>query len=443
MRILAITAGAGQMYCGSCLRDNALAAELTRRGHDITLLPVYTPTVTDEPNVSRKEVLLGGISVYLAQHVPLFRRTPKWLDRLWDAPGVIRAATKRSISTDPRMLGDMTVAMLRGESGPFRKEFDKLVDWLRDEPAPDLTVLPNSLLISLAGPIRRATGRPVGVTLQGEDLFLSNLGEPYRSQAIRLIGEHARDVDGFFAVSAFYAPAMAGMLGIDPARIHVLPLGVRVQDFQVRASLSHGAPRVGFFGRIAPEKGLHVLAAAYRMLRASGRLNEGTLEAAGYLAPEHHAYLAKIVREMRDAGLLSEFRYHGALDRAAKVSFLSSLDVFSMPVTYDEPKALSAIEAMASGVPVVEPKRGACQEIVEKTGGGLLVEPDNPAALADGLAAVLNDRALWSRLSQAAVAGAREHYDIGRMAERALEVYGSVVTRGRGTPVAGAPSVSR
>ena len=44
------------MYCGSCLRDNALATELTELGHDVTLLPIYTPTLTDEPNVSQGRV---------------------------------------------------------------------------------------------------------------------------------------------------------------------------------------------------------------------------------------------------------------------------------------------------------------------------------------------------------------------------------------------------
>ena len=44
MKILAFTAGAARMYCGSCLRDNALAAELKRQGHDVILLPIYTPT---------------------------------------------------------------------------------------------------------------------------------------------------------------------------------------------------------------------------------------------------------------------------------------------------------------------------------------------------------------------------------------------------------------
>ena len=100
MKILSITAGAAGMYCGSCARDNALAAELIRRGHDVTLVPVYTPTRTDEPNMSRKRVLFGGISVYLQQYVPLFRKTPRFLDRLWDSPRVIDAFAGRTVSHD-------------------------------------------------------------------------------------------------------------------------------------------------------------------------------------------------------------------------------------------------------------------------------------------------------------------------------------------------------
>ena len=82
MRVLSVTAGAAGMYCGTCSRDNALAVELIARGHDVTLLPLYTPTNPDEPNVSRDRVLFGGISIYLQQYVSLFRKTPRFLDRL-------------------------------------------------------------------------------------------------------------------------------------------------------------------------------------------------------------------------------------------------------------------------------------------------------------------------------------------------------------------------
>ena len=120
------------MYCGSCLRDNAMATELMARGHDVILLPVYTPTFTDEPNVSRDHVVLGGISAYLEQYVPLFRKTPRWLDRLWDSKTVLSLASRRSISTNPKMLGEMTVSVLKGEGGFQRKEIDKFIDWMKD-----------------------------------------------------------------------------------------------------------------------------------------------------------------------------------------------------------------------------------------------------------------------------------------------------------------------
>jgi len=151
MRLLLLSAGAASMYCGSCLRDNALAAALMKRGNDVTLLPFYTPTLTDEENVSRQQrVFFGGISVYLEQHVSLFRHTPAMLDRLWDAPRVIKAFASGSIAVDPAVLGAMTVSTLQGEDGRQRKEIEKLLDWLADEPRPDLINIPYTLLISLA-----------------------------------------------------------------------------------------------------------------------------------------------------------------------------------------------------------------------------------------------------------------------------------------------------
>src|SRR5262245_31120161 len=237
MRILSITAGAAGMYCGSCSRDNALAVELLKRGHEVTLLPLYTPTNPDEESVSRPEVLFGGINIYLQQHVPLFRSTPRFLDRLLDSPGLIRSVASRSISTDPKLLGDMTVSMLEGEQGPFRKEFDKLREWLAGEPVPDVVNLPNSLLISLARPLREALKRPLCCTLQGEDLFIDDLIEPYRSKSIDLIRRQVHDVDRFIAVSDYYVAPMARLLNVAPERIDVVPLGINLEGYAARESV--------------------------------------------------------------------------------------------------------------------------------------------------------------------------------------------------------------
>src|SRR5262245_37106132 len=208
MKILVITAGAAGMYCGSCLRDNALAAELLKQGHDVSLVPIYTPTLTDEPNVSLHRVFFGGISVYLEQHVPLFRHTPKLLDKLWDSEAALKMVAKRSIAVDPQSLAEMTVSMLKGEDGNQRKELESLIDWLKSEPLPEIINLPNALLIALAGPMKRELNVPIACTLQGEDLFLTGLGEPYRAQSLELIRSSVKFVDGFIAVSEFYAEAM-------------------------------------------------------------------------------------------------------------------------------------------------------------------------------------------------------------------------------------------
>jgi len=436
MHVLSITAGAATMYCGSCLRDNALAAELIKLGHQVTLVPMYTPTLTDEPNVSTGRVFFGGISVYLEQYLPIFRRTPAVLDRLWDSARVIRAFARRSIQVDARFLGEMTVSMLKGEHGHQRKELAKLIAWLKTQPRPDVIHLPYTLLIGLAKPLRDALGAPVCCALQGEDLFLDQLHEPYRSEALRLIHEQVGDVDRFIAVSEYYATYMSTYLRIPADRIRTVRLGIAARDF-ARADGAEGesasAPAdagagltIGYFARVAPEKGLDRLADAYVLLRRERGLPPSRLEAAGYLAAEHRDYLARIERRLSGAGLRDEFQYHGEMDRAAKVRFLRGLDVFSMPAPYHEPKGLSVLEAMASGVPVVQPRHGAFPEMIERMGGGLLVSSDSIESLAEGLWQLWVDRELRDKLGRAAVVGVRTHYGINRMARDTVAVFEDV-----------------
>jgi len=423
MKILSITAGAAGMYCGSCARDNSLARELMARGHDVTLIPVYTPTRTDEPNASRPQVLFGGISVYLQQYSSIFRKTPRFLDRLWDSPKIINAFAGRAVSNDPKLLGDLTISMLTGANGLLRKEFDKLLDWVRNEPLPDVVNIPNSLLISLAAPLRKSLNRPVCCTLQGEELFIDGLTSPYRDNALNLIRQQVRDIDRFIAVSDYCAEFMSSLLRIPSNKMSVVPLGVNMDGHTRRASDKRPEFKIGYFARIAPEKGLHVLADAYIQFRKKTAQHRGQLEVAGYTSPDHAAYMDDIRRKLEKANLLSELNYRGVVDREGKLQFLRELDVLSVPATYDEPKGMFLLEAMASGVPVVQPRRGAFLEIVNRTGGGILVEPDNPGSLSEGLYSLWNDRATLGTLSDRAFTNVREHYSVGRSTEKLLEVY--------------------
>jgi len=427
MKILYLTGGAGQMYCGSCLRDNALATELLARGHDVTLLPVYTPTLTDEPNVSYDKVFFGGVSVYLEQYLPIFRKSPKWLDGIWDSKRMLSFASRRSISTSPKMLGEMTVSMLKGEAGFQQKEISKMLDWLNVEGKPEVISLPYTLLLGLAKPLKEALDRPVLCTLQGEDLFLDGLEEPYRSESKELISEHLKYIDAFISVSEYYAEFMPRYLGVPAEKIRVVPLGINLEGYSKKERDPSQPFTIGFFARVAPEKGLHVLAEAYRHLRKNGRLKNACLRAAGYLAPEHRSYLNEIQEAMNQAELGSEFKYEGVVDRQQKIAFLQSLDVLSVPATYNEPKGIFLLEAMACGVPVLQPRRGGFTEVVERTGGGLLVEPDNVDALAEGILKLETDTELRASLGQSGFQRVREHYSVSRMADSALEAYKSVI----------------
>ena len=424
MKILSLTAGAAQMYCGSCLRDNALAAELIRLGHEVTLLPFYTPTLTDEDNVSRQQqVFFGGISVYLDQHSSWFRRTPRFLDAVVDAPNVIKAFTSGSISVDAKDLGALTVSTLRGEQGHQRKEIDKLIDWVVSEAPPDIVNIPYTLLICLAKPLKRALHRPIVMTLQGEDLFFDTMVEPYRSEALELTRRQVADVDMFIAVSEYYARHMRDYLRIPAERIRVAALGVNVGDLEFTARRRGDPFTIGYFARVAPEKGLHNLADAYRVLRLEKGLPPSRLLAAGYLAPEHKPYLERIAAGLQAAGLGEEFVYRGAVDRARKVRFFHEIDVLSVPSPYHEPKGLYLLEAMACGVPVAQPNHGAFPEILERTGGGVLARSDAGADVADAIYELWKDPERAAELGRRGADGVRRHYSVTHMAEKVLSVY--------------------
>jgi len=424
MRILSISAGAADMYCGSCMRDNALAAELIRLGHDVTLLPFYTPTLTDEDNVSRQErVFFGGISVYLEQHMPWYRRAPRFVDRLIDAPRVIKAFTSGSISVDAKQLGALTVSTLRGEDGHQRKEIAKLLEFLTDEPRPDVVNIPYTLLICLAKPLKQALQCPVVITLQGEDLFLDALTEPYRSEAMELVRRQVADVDLFIAVSEYYARFMRDYLKIPESKMRVGTLGVNMKDLSVTTRTRRDPFTIGYFARIAPEKGLHNLADAYKVLRLEKGLPPSRLLAAGYLVPEHKPYLEAIAESLRVAGLGDEFVYRGTVERARKVQFFHDIDVLSVPSPYHEPKGLYLLEAMACGVPVVQPNHGAFPEIIERTGGGVLARSAAGADVADALYDVWKDPARAAELGRRGAEGVRRHYTVTHMAENVLRVY--------------------
>jgi glycosyltransferase involved in cell wall biosynthesis len=83
---------------------------------------------------------------------------------------------------------------------------------------------------------------------------------------------------------------------------------------------------------------------------------------------------------------------------------------------------LYLLEAWANGVPVVQPAHGAFPELLEQTGGGVLVPPGQPLALAQALEELILDPERRERLGQAGAAAVAERFTAERMAEETVQL---------------------
>jgi glycosyltransferase involved in cell wall biosynthesis len=434
VRVVFIAAGAGGMYCGSCLRDGALAKAMRELGHDFVLVPAYTPLRLDEETAHEERVFFGGVDVYLQEKFESFRERPGRIGALLGSQTLLRWISRRALKTNPRDLGALTVSMLRGEEGHQRRSLDELVSWLEREPRPDVIHLSNVLLLGLAREMKRRLHVPVVVGLQGEDLFLEGLPEPFRAGAIEAIRGRAGDVDRFIATSAYYAAKSAEWLGIDPSRIDVAHPGISLAGWNGAAPRRGPGRVIGYFARISPEKGLHLLAEAFALLAGAEDLRDVELHAAGYLGPGERPYAAWIRRRLASLGLSRRFRLLGTVDRASKLEFFRGIDVFSVPTVHPEPKGNFLVEAFAAGVPAVEPAHGCLPELIGSAGGGLLCEPGSARDLATKLELLLRDPGLRTSLGESGRAAARERFTSRGMAESTAASYGKVLSLVGGTP---------
>jgi glycosyltransferase involved in cell wall biosynthesis len=424
-RIAYITAGAAGMYCGSCMHDNTLVSALTAQGHEALLIPTYTPIRTDEADVSQQRVFFGGINVYLQQKLSLFRHTPWLLDRFLDFPRLLRWVSRFAMKTQAQELGELTISVLKGEHGFQRKEVAKLVYWLKRDFNPQIINLTNVLLSGLVHEMKSQLGVPVLGTLQGDDIYLESLPEHFRYHALELIRDHCREMDGFIATSAYYADFMTDYLKIPRERIDVVHPGLNLAGHGGPGPAVNGPPyTIGYFARICPEKGLHILAEAFRILNQTPGVPPTRLRVSGWLGENNRPYFDDIQCRIKDWGLADAFAHSESPDHASKVRFLQELDVLSVPTTYREPKGLYILEALANGVPVVQPRHGSFPELLEKTGGGLLANPDDPADLARVLGQILEDRVLREELGRRGKEAVHQQFTAQTMARETLAVYG-------------------
>jgi glycosyltransferase involved in cell wall biosynthesis len=423
MHIAIVTAGGAGMFCGSCMHDNTWARALKKQGARVTLVPTYTPLRLDETDESTRQVFLGGINVYLDFRARLWRALPRPMTRWLDRPAIIRLATRFGVSSNARQLGELTLAMLAGESGPESREIAELAAFLTETVRPDSICFSNAMLVGALGSLRRKFSGKIFCILQGDDIFLEDLHEPYRGRALAAVRECARDFDGFFVHSAYYRDFMSGYLGLPIEKFHIIPLGIDLSGHDgVPVERKADLFTVGYFARVCREKGLLQLVEGFRLLHK--RHPNTRLRAAGYLGSRDRKYFDEVRKKASDLG--PAFRYVGSpATHDEKVEFLKTLDVLSVPTVYREPKGLYVLEALANGIPVVQPRHGAFPEMLEATGGGLLVEPGDPEDLAHTLEELMKDPAGRMQLARRGRAVVHSQYDDATMARRTLEIFAS------------------
>jgi len=430
VNIVQITPGAGAMYCGLCFRDNALVSELRKMGHHVVMVPLYLPFTLDETDQSAgTPIFFGGINVYLDQKSAFGRRLPGWLRRLLASRPLLKWAAGKAARTRPQDLGELTLSMLRGEAGNQAREVDELIAWPQTQPPPDVICLSTALLLGMVHRLKSDLRAPVVCMLQGEDVFLDSLPESHRTLCWKTLSARAAETDLFVATSRYFGDLMRERLALPAEKMRVVYNGINLAGYdEARARDPRpSSPVLGYFARMCRDKGLDLLVEAYIILRQRDRVKNLRLQIGGGCGPADEPFVDSLRHRLGEKGLLGEVTFLPNPDRAAKLKFLRSLSIFSVPARYGEAFGLYVIEALASGVPVVLPNNGAFPELVEATGGGTLCAADDPQALVGAIEELLlaperaralgerGQRAVFDKFSAAAMARASvEVYEQGR-----------------------------
>ena len=249
--------------------------------------------------------------------------------------------------------------------------------------------------------------------------------EPYKTEALALLRERAVDPDGFVALvtitrSLWQMPTLTSLL----IKLMSSRSGLNTDGHGLSVQKPEPPPFIiGYLARICPEKGLHILVDAFRLIAEALGADNVQLHVAGYLGKKDEPYLEELVNQIQAWGLSASFVHHGEVTRTEKIEFLNRLHVFSVPTVYRESKGLSIIESLANGVPVVQPRHGAFPEMIDATDGGILVEPESAEAVAAGIIELLSDTDRREHLGETGKINVHQKFNDTVVAEQLLKVF--------------------
>lgn len=427
MKIIQITPGSGDVfYCENCLRDAWLVQTLRRQGQDALLAPLYLPVRWDESPADAGRptpIFFGGLNVYLQQYLPLFRRTPRWLDGALDHPALLKILSRFAGATRASDLGAMTVSMLRGEEGRQNKELDRLCNWIATE-KPDAIWISNALLAGLARRLRQTGPAPILGFLQDEEAWLDGLPEPYRTDAWAQLAHRAADFDRWISVSRHYAERMTRRLGLNARPPAVVYPGLPLEGFTVPPRPLPDPPVLGYLGRLCRGLGVDLLVDAFLLLRQQPPFAALRLHLAGGWTRDDQPLLRELQRRIARCGADGAVRFTPVQKRPERIAFLESLSLVCVPARGESSFGLFILESLAAGRPVAVPRRGAFPEVLSATGGGILFDELSPKSIASTLAEALRQPDRLTALGAAGQTALARNFTVDRMARQLIELTG-------------------
>ncbi|HVE38234.1 MAG TPA: glycosyltransferase family 4 protein [Planctomycetota bacterium] len=427
MKSIHVLPGSGDnFYCENCVRDNATVRALVRAKEDVVAIPMYLPQIVDRVDeISQAPVFYGGINSYLQQVSGFFRWTPRWVDRLFDSRWMLKLAAKRAGSVRARGLGELTLSVMKGADGRQVKELGRLLHWLDGVERPDLVHLSTPLLMGIGLAIRKRFDIPVVCTVHDEDVWIDAMEEPWRSRCWETMAEGGRDVAAFISLSRWYGDLMQSRLKIDPAKMHVIPVGVEAGP--APSGAAPNPPTIGYLARMAESMGLPLLVEAYVQLKKTEKFKSLRLHLCGGKTADDAAFLERLRRRFADEGVAGDVTFFDEFDPKSRRAFLEKISVLTVPTPGGVAFGTYVLEANAAGVPVVEPRIGSYPELIEATGGGVLYEPNTADALARALGDLLGDEARRAELGRKGRESVERSFSLATMAQKMTELYRSIV----------------
>jgi glycosyltransferase involved in cell wall biosynthesis len=427
MKIAHIIPGSGgSFYCGNCMRDSKYIRALKDLGHQVIKVPLYLPIFDDAHDLDEVPVFYGAVNLYLKQQFPIFRHMPAFVEHALDSKGVLEMAARKAGSTRAKGLEEMTISMLLGEDGNQKEELERLVDWLADEAKPDVVHLSNALLLGLAHRIKERMNVPVVCSLQDEDVWVDAMTDQYRQKVWDLMSERGRDVDVFIPVSDYFSGEIHKRMVIPESKMQTVHLGVDTSDYLPKPIIEK-EPVIGYLSRMCEENGLSVLVDAFILLRKNSEYSSVQLKITGGKTGDDLHFIKEQKQKISKAGLEKDVFWAEEFEGEERQKFFDSVRLISVPVLIGEAFGLYQLEAMASGIPMVQPALGAFPEVIEPTGGGIVYGENTPEQLAKALGELIFDDARLQKLSTAGIAGVKAYFDIHAQAKKMVEVYEGVL----------------